>query len=132
MVDYYSVKREKKNLAQRNTFTKGDRLLQRYEFQKLSRTGKRIQSRCFIAYICINHFNVCRLGTTVTRKVGNAVTRNRIKRLTREYFRQNRHNLDHNWDISLIAKREIADIPNKKILLNLDHVFSKIASVKPE
>ena len=126
------MKREKKSLADNYSFTKGDRLLQRSEFQNLSRTGKRIQSHYFTAYIRINDLAVCRLGTTVTRKVGNAVTRNRIKRLAREYFRQNRHKLRQHWDINLIAKREIIDIPNKIVFLDLDNVFAKIASIKPE
>jgi ribonuclease P protein component len=126
------VRREKKNLAARNTFTKGDRLLQRPEFLSLSRTGKRFQNRHFIAYICINNLNCCRLGITVTRKVGNAVTRNRIKRLAREYFRQKRHIFKYHWDISLIAKRESADISNSNVLTTLEHLFAQIEAYKPE
>jgi ribonuclease P protein component len=49
-----------------------------------------------------------RLGITVTRKVGNAVRRNRIKRLVREWFRQRRAELD-SWDVVVVAKRDIPD-----------------------
>jgi ribonuclease P protein component len=45
-----------------------------------------------------------RLGITVTRKVGNAVRRNRIKRLVREWFRARRDELGP-CDLVVVAKR---------------------------
>jgi ribonuclease P protein component len=116
----------------RKTFTKDDRLLKRSDFLLLSNRGKRIHNRKFIAYICKNDLNRCRLGVTVTRKVGKAVKRNRIKRLAREYFRQNRHIFRDHWDISLIAKRESVDISNNALLSDLENIFVRIASYKPD
>ena len=49
---------------------------------------------------------VTRLGITVTRKVGKAVRRNRIKRLVREWFRRADLGLEA-CDLIVIAKREI-------------------------
>ena len=50
-----------------------------------------------------------RLGVTVTRKVGNAVCRNRIKRLVREVFRLHRDRLQPGVDLVFVAKQQAAD-----------------------
>jgi ribonuclease P protein component len=123
-----SEERDFEVLSKRKTFTKDDRLLKRSDFQRLSKSGKRIQNRYFIVYISRNDLQRCRLGLTVTRKVGNAVARNRIKRLAREYFRQNRHIIKDYWDISLIAKRECIEVTNKALLSALENIFVRIAS----
>jgi ribonuclease P protein component len=47
-----------------------------------------------------------RLGITVTRKVGNAVRRNRIKRLVREWFRSCSHEMGP-CDLIVVVKRDL-------------------------
>lgn len=48
--------------------------------------------------------SISRLGITVSSKVGNAIVRNRLKRLFREIFRQNRGQLEPPIDLLIIAK----------------------------
>jgi ribonuclease P protein component len=50
-----------------------------------------------------------RLGLTVTRKSGNAVMRNRIKRALREAFRRNRHKLERPMDLVINARAATAE-----------------------
>ena len=45
-----------------------------------------------------------RIGITASRKVGNAVVRNRFKRRIRDWFRHNRGEIDSNLDIVVIAR----------------------------
>ncbi len=51
--------------------------------------------------------SAARVGVTVSRKVGNAVTRNRVKRMIREFYRQNKH-LFAPADYNIIAKQSAA------------------------
>ena len=65
-----------------------------------------------------------RLGITVTRKVGNAVRRNRIKRLVREWFRQRGDGFGA-CDLVVIAKRGIpAALRLQQVNADLDPVLA--------
>jgi len=108
------------------SFTKADRLLKRTEFTHLSKTGKKLQDRYFVIYFSPGQLDNSRLGVTVTKKVGSSVKRNWIKRLSREYFRLNRHHLKGPWDINIIAKKQAAQLQTDRIFSSLDDLFQRI------
>jgi ribonuclease P protein component len=108
-------------------FTKADRILKRSEFLKLSILGKKTQNRHFIAIFSPGRFQRTRLGVTVARKVGNAPTRNRIKRFSRECFRLNRHIITGHWDINIIAKKGAADLSSEQAFLSLKDIYKNIS-----
>jgi ribonuclease P protein component len=56
-----------------------------------------------------------RLGITVTRRVGNAVARNRVKRRVRECFRRRRSELDRPVDVVVIARRGAVDLESEQV-----------------
>jgi ribonuclease P protein component len=107
-------------------FTRADRLRKRSEFLRLSNRGEKIQDKYFIAIYSQSRIQRTRLGVTVARKVGNAPTRNRIKRLSREYFRLNRQTITGHWDINIIAKKEAANLSSEQAFLSLKIIFNKI------
>ena len=108
------------------SFTKADRLLSRISFVKLTGKGKKIQNHYFIVFYSPNQLDRSRLGITVTRKIGSATTRNRIKRISREFFRNNRQRISRNWDINLIAKKEAASISSEEAFLSLKNLFDRL------
>lgn len=113
----------------RFSITKADRIRLRSEFTQLAQLGRKKQNRHFIAYVAGGKADHCRLGITVTKKVGHAPARNRIKRLIREYFRLNRHKLVNYWDINVIAKREANVASNRTLFVSLDNLFEHIATL---
>ena len=66
-----------------------------------------MSSSSFVLFGLENDCGVCRLGITVTRKIGNAVRRNRIKRVLREVFRKNRDRLCSPIDVVVNARHPI-------------------------
>jgi ribonuclease P protein component len=112
----------------RFSLIKADRILKRREYIALSKTGQRIQNEHFIVIFSPNQHGRSRIGVTVTKKVGSAVKRNRIKRFVREYFRLNRHNLAGNWDINLIARRQTVDFSAEQMHRSLKNIFERLSS----
>ena len=62
----------------------------------------------------------------MTKKVGNAVQRNRIKRLVREAFRRNRQLFPDSEDVVFIAKRGAGDIDYDSLLSELQWAAKKL------
>jgi len=108
-------------------FKKADRILKRSEFVGVSNCGRAVRSEFFIAVAAPGRCSRSRLGITVSRKIGGAVQRNRIKRLAREFFRENRQLLKKNWDINLIARRGAAEQPNRVLFEALHDLFIMLA-----
>jgi ribonuclease P protein component len=83
-------------LSGRGAFPKSARVLQRREFDKIHQRGVRVHGPDFTVVACRSvdpAAKGARFGCAVSRKVGNAVVRNRLKRLMREVFRQCRWSL---------------------------------------
>jgi ribonuclease P protein component len=64
------------------------RLRRRADYQRAYRQGRRRSGACFIVYLVANDAGLPRLGITVSRKVGKAAVRQRVKRRVREAFRR--------------------------------------------
>lgn len=107
-------------------FPKTERLLKRPSFLRLANGGKKIHTRLFLAVTLEGETAETRLGVTVTRKVGSAVRRNRIKRLVRDFFRLNRDGLPPGVDINVIAKKAAVDAEAKQVRATLKEIFGQI------
>jgi ribonuclease P protein component len=84
-----------------------DRLKRRADFERVQSKGRKVHSARFLFLVLPRETGEptpTRLGLTVTRKVANAVGRNRIKRVLREVFRKNRALFPSGCDVVIVAK----------------------------
>jgi ribonuclease P protein component len=72
------------------TFSKDDRLRKRREFEECYSSGVRVSGRHIQVFLLADSAGRARLGISVPRRVGSAVTRNRVRRRLREIFRRTR------------------------------------------
>ncbi|HEY0876767.1 MAG TPA: ribonuclease P protein component [Vicinamibacterales bacterium] len=91
-------------------FSKAQRVRRRGEFQRVFDTGYRISSRYFTLLLAPRTSPGARLGIVASRKLGDAVRRNRAKRLIREIFRHLEAPAS-GVDVVVIPRRELFDVP---------------------
>jgi ribonuclease P protein component len=93
-------------------FPKQLRLLRGGQFEKVYRRRRSAADRLLLVHACENGLDHCRLGLSVSRRVGGAVVRNRWKRLLREAFRQARGELPEGLDLVVSPRRSATIEPD--------------------
>ena len=89
-------------------FKRINRILTGREFETIRRNGKRRVRGCLIAnWLLLPEDSPSQLGIITTRRIGNAVVRNRARRLLRETFRLNQNELKRPIAVVLIARASI-------------------------
>jgi len=93
-------------------FTKARRVRRRGEFQRVFDLSVRAKGRYLTVLVAPNEAGTTRLGIVASRKLGDAVRRNRAKRLIRQIFRQTRSlPVRPGVDVVVIPRRELFDAP---------------------
>lgn len=96
------------------------------DYRKVYSRGKSVADRHLVLYFLANNLEIFRLGFTVSKKVGNAVTRNRIRRLFREACRLNVEKFQGGFDFILLARRDIAGFSYKQVEESLLKLLKRI------
>lgn len=80
------------------------------DFLFLYRKGKSVVGRYAVIYVRPNKKPYNRLGITAGKKVGNAVHRNRAKRIIRQAYRENEKDIPLGLDIVIVARASICSV----------------------
>jgi ribonuclease P protein component len=99
------------------------RLRHRPEFLRVYENGQRIRARSMTVMTLGNSFGYSRLGIAATRKLGNAVVRNRAKRLVRELFR--RADVPTGLDIVVIPRSDMLDAEFRALESEFRHALRR-------
>ena len=108
---------------------KRQRIKKNEEFQKVFKKGKSFANRQFVVY-CLKKEDqtAFRIGLSVGKKVGNAVTRNQIKRYIRQTFLELKDDVRQDMDYVIIARNPAATLDFHETKKSLEHVL-KISKV---
>lgn len=85
------------------------------DFLTLYKKGRFTASKYTVIYVRPNGRAFNRLGITAGKKIGNAVCRNRAKRLIRQAYRESEIDLPVGIDIVIVARKPICDIKSQEL-----------------
>lgn len=105
---------------------KAYRIKKNEEFQEVFKKGKSFANRQLVLYYFKKeeqeHF---RIGLSVSKRIGNAVVRNQIKRYLRQAFLEFKENVDQKYDLVIIARQPTKDMNFAEMKKSLTHVLTK-------
>jgi ribonuclease P protein component len=102
---------------------KKNRLRKNMEFKKVYKARKNFWNRNLILYIRRNGTKETRIGVSITRKVGNAVVRNKLKRRIKELNSKYSEDIKTGYDIVIIPKKNAVDLSFKDLESALKHIY---------
>lgn len=108
---------------------KRQRIKSNEDFQKVFKKGKSFANRQFVVY-CLQKQDqkAFRIGLSVSKKIGNAVCRNQIKRYIRQTFLEVKNEIKQDMDYVIIARYPAATLNFHETKQSLEHVL-RIAKV---
>jgi ribonuclease P protein component len=103
------------------------RLSRSAEFERVYRHGRSVANRHLVLYTFPNaSAERPRLGLSVSRKVGGAVERNKVKRLLREVFSQAESELLMGQDLVVVARPPAGELAEREGLAGIDASLAEL------
>lgn len=89
------------------------------DFRRLYARGKSYANPALVTYVMKNRAGIChnsRMGITTSKKIGNAVKRNRARRIISAAFRQLEPQIGTGWDIVFVARVRTTALKSTDVL----------------
>ena len=110
---------------------KSFRVKREKDFKAIFKEGTSFANRRFVVYQLENQQNHFRVGLSVSKKLGNAVTRNQIKRRIRHILQSVKGSLVEHVDFVVIARKGVETLEYAEMEKNLLHVL-KLSKIYQE
>lgn len=95
-------------------------------FKRMYYKGKTCANQYLAVYYLKNKLNSNRLGITVSKKIGKAVVRNKVKRLIKENYRLKENLLVTGFDLVIVSRVRANSANFRMISQAMDGLFDKI------
>ncbi len=95
------------------------------QFKSIYKRGKCIVNKLLVIYIIKNRLPINKLGIVVNKKVGNAVVRNRVRRLIKENYRLKENQISKGYDIIFVSRVRAKDATYNEVDKAMKHLLKK-------
>ncbi len=102
---------------------KENRLRKNMEFKKVYKSGKNYWNRNLILFIKKNGDKNTRIGISITKKIGNAVVRNKLKRRIKSINEDYITSIKSGYDIVIIPKKNAVELTFKDLESAVKHIY---------
>lgn len=90
------------------------------DFRRLYYRGESKASDCLVTYAMKRRGRGCRYGITTSKKIGNAVARNRSRRVIRAAYRILEPQINGSWDFVFVARGKTAEVKMQSVLRQME------------
>ncbi len=111
---------------------KNQTLKQNTDFRRLYYRGKCCATGTVVVYAKKSRQDSCRLGITTSKKIGNAVKRNRSRRVIRAAYAQLLPKIAGNWDFVFVARTRTGEVKMQKVLEDMEKAFVELGVINEE
>ena len=106
------------------------RLTRSADFERVRQSGKSYPHPLVVLLALPNESEMIRIGIAAGRSVGNAVTRNRAKRLLRACLVELLPKMSEGWDVVLLARKPLPEAGYWRTLAALDGTMKRAGLLK--
>lgn len=96
------------------------------DFRRLYYRGRSDAAPCLVTYVMKNRLGQTRVGITSGKKIGNAVKRNRARRLIRAAFSEYEGRLNGDYDIVFVARTKTAQVKMQQVQQQMEDQLKKL------
>ncbi len=115
-----------------NTFPKSSRLLKSSDFKEVFRKGRKIVTHTLVFHVLKTNLSGPRLGLAVSRKVGKAVRRNKVKRRIREVFRTRKNVFPASYDLVVYPRKGVLEKGIEDYCESFEILMTRLNRTRPE
>lgn len=108
---------------------KSKTLKENKDFRRLYYRGKNKASSCIVTYVMKNRSGETCYGITTGKKIGNAVKRNRARRLIRAAFAELEHRLNSSYDIVFVARTKTSQVKMAEVKAQMEEQLKALGAL---
>ena len=108
---------------------KSQTLKENKDFRRIYYRGQSSASGCVVTYAFKKRSGENRYGITTSKKIGNAVERNRSKRVIRAAFAELEGEISGHWDFVFVARSKTSKVKMQTVLLQMKKQFKELGVI---